>query len=757
MALGLWASLFPQVTYPSSSSGDPEGDVLTAWSGWSVQQDLGSLTGTVGAFRIWVSADPTAFTDITLNASLIDASTREVLRQTLVTVSRRYVPAPHTVAFPAYAIPPGQRLMLQLGVPETQKRHVIYRLANPDPGQANVMLNGVPNARLNRAPGSRTGPLALAQIRTGSGLRAAIDGHVASRLHLALAVGSGALAVLAYPPLARNVGRLVGAASRCVRQARGRVRHAIGIEAGPPPTGPPSRVQRLLATPWYPWPVAAVPILHYAASNPFHFAAVEAVIPLAAVLAGVAVLMFGLHLGLKDWHRTAAVCIVLLVVFFAYGHVVDAIDEGFDDRLAFGLAVVLAAATSWLIIRRRAVNRTTPFLNLTAAILLVFPGATLVSESLSELRQASPRSPDEVAELAAHLLPDGLPEVTGSRPDIYYIILDSYSRHDLLLDQHAYDNSQFLRELEERGFYVARQATSNYITTIHSVPSLLNLVYLDELGARTPASRDDLENLAHRSALAAILKELGYTYIHLDSGYKVTDASPLADRVISFTPSGMLIRTGTEIQSHFYADESDPLLSTRFMRGMAHTTVLRSLVGDNVVRVDSEPYHWKTAERALRMFEFLTGEIEAEAPKFVFAHILKPHGPNTFDQYGNYVTGGMRFYDEHDPSVPSAFIGQLKYVNKRVLEMVDGILQQGDPDSTVIVITGDHAYQTASDVKHPVFSAFYAPGKADTLYPSISLVNHFRYIVDSYLGLNLGLLEDRILWYPKIKHDFRES
>ena len=357
MALGLWASLLPQVTYPSSSSGDPEGDVLTAWPGWSVQQELGSLSGTVGTFRIWVSADPTALTDVTLNASLIDASTREVLRQAPVTVSRRYIPAAHTVTFPGYAVPPGQRLMLQFGVPETQERHVIYRLANPGPGQANVMLNGVPNARLNGAPDSRTGPLALAQIRTGSGLRAALDGHWASRLHLALAVGLGTLAVLAYPPVARNVGRSVRAAWRHVRRGRVRVGRAIRIEAEPTPAGPPSRVQRLLATPWYPWPVAALPILHYAASNPFHFDVIESVVPLAGMLAVVTALMCGLRVALKDWHRAAAVCTVVVVLFFAYGHIVDAIGDRIDDRLAFGLAAVLAIATPWLTVRRGAANR----------------------------------------------------------------------------------------------------------------------------------------------------------------------------------------------------------------------------------------------------------------------------------------------------------------------------------------------------------------------------------------------------------------
>ena len=45
VALGLWASLIPQVTYPSASSGELSNDALIAWPGWGVQQDLGALGG----------------------------------------------------------------------------------------------------------------------------------------------------------------------------------------------------------------------------------------------------------------------------------------------------------------------------------------------------------------------------------------------------------------------------------------------------------------------------------------------------------------------------------------------------------------------------------------------------------------------------------------------------------------------------------------------------------------------------------------
>ena len=91
VALGLWASLVPQVTYPSATSGEPSNDALIAWPGWGVQQDLGSLSGTVGNFQFWASGKAGGH-DIIVHVSLVDASTREVLRHKPINITTRYIP-----------------------------------------------------------------------------------------------------------------------------------------------------------------------------------------------------------------------------------------------------------------------------------------------------------------------------------------------------------------------------------------------------------------------------------------------------------------------------------------------------------------------------------------------------------------------------------------------------------------------------------------------------------------------------------------
>ena len=617
VALGLWASLLPGHRYEAVSSGEPDGDVLIAWPGWSIQQDLGSLGGTVGTFRIWVSTDPSAFRDQTLNASLIDASSREVLRQTLITVSRRYVPALHTVAFPSYVALPNQRLMLQLGIPESQARYVIYRLAHAAPTRANIMLNGVPD--------SGNGPLAYAHVRSGSGFRAALDGEMSSRVRLVLALVLVALAALLHPRVAGILGRVTSGVRCKAGQLSAWARRVVAIDAGRTAGDSPSRLLRVLEPPWYSWPAAAAPVLHYLTSNPLHFTASEAIVPLAVVLAVVTVLVVGLRHWLGDWHRPAAVCAVVIVVVFGYGHVSGIVDGRLDDRVMFSLAVVLATVLVVLIVRVGiSVRRVTPFLNLTAAILLVFPVASLVTQEATAHGRTLPQRSAGLDEVAAEIVPPSVPAVIDRRPDIYYIVLDSYSRNDALLDRHRFDNSDFVLELEPRGFYVASKATSNYVASIHSLPSSLNLSYLDELGDRTPASRDDLIDLARNNLLTTILKNLGYTYIHLDSGYAATGTSPLADRLVTFTPSGTLIHTGFDGDSRSQPSSAGSLLSERFIRGLVNTTILSSAFGEHFILGGSAPFEWWSPYRTLGMFEFLSGEIDGEDPKFIFAHILKP-------------------------------------------------------------------------------------------------------------------------------------
>ena len=251
-------------------------------------------------------------------------------------------------------------------------------------------------------------------------------------------------------------------------------------------------------------------------------------------------------------------------------------------------------------------------------------------------------------------------EVSGNRPDVYHIILDSYGRDDMLA---GYDNSSFLEALEERGFYVAREATSNYRNTIESLASSLNLAYLHDIKPRPPENRSDAIALVQSNALAATLKSLGYTYVHLESGNIVSNRAPQADIFVTFTPAGIIV-SGTEAQTRYSSAarsaQTEGIRESGFLRALIETTALRPLTGHRFRPGDDRPYDWWSPERTLRMFAFLSEPVETPGPKYVFAHILKPHSPATFDRHGNMLISERdedEFSDTYDLTVPNAYIG----------------------------------------------------------------------------------------------------
>jgi hypothetical protein len=100
-----------------------------------------------------------------------------------------------------------------------------------------------------------------------------------------------------------------------------------------------------------------------------------------------------------------------------------------------------------------------------------------------------------------------------AKPDIYYIVLDSYSRDDILKDMIGFDNSNFLNSLRERGFFIPKCAYSNYDSTARTIASVLNLQYLDTLGVPIDFSDEThgkTTNLILHSQIIQLFKEYGY-------------------------------------------------------------------------------------------------------------------------------------------------------------------------------------------------------------------------------------------------------
>lgn len=115
--------------------------------------------------------------------------------------------------------------------------------------------------------------------------------------------------------------------------------------------------------------------------------------------------------------------------------------------------------------------------------------------------------------------------VVGERPDIYYIILDGYGRADMLDSVYGYDNSSFIKALEERGFIVPRNSRSNYPQTPLSLSSSLNMQYLDTLASEMGDSFLwwPLEDTIQHSQVRKYLERQGYKTVVVASDFDYTD------------------------------------------------------------------------------------------------------------------------------------------------------------------------------------------------------------------------------------------
>ncbi len=213
------------------------------------------------------------------------------------------------------------------------------------------------------------------------------------------------------------------------------------------------------------------------ASNQLYFALDEMLIPLIIALFSATIIVVMLWAFLRDWHRPAAITAVITIVFFGYGHIQTALDSRIDERLLFSSVSVLAAGAVYAALRSTCwVKRSAQMANVTAAALIVFSVVSLILEASRSGTSEYSADPAQVEKLTSHLFPEGVPDVRDKRPDIYYIILDEYGRHDLL---NGFDNTQFIGELERRGFYIAKAATTNYSTTVTSLASALNMAYME--------------------------------------------------------------------------------------------------------------------------------------------------------------------------------------------------------------------------------------------------------------------------------------
>ena len=506
---------------------------------------------------------------------------------------------------------------------------------------------------------------------------------------------------------------------------------------------------------FYPWLFALYPIAYLYSANLALVRDNEVLGAAAAAVAVTTVVLLLLTYLTRSAHSAGAIAAIIILAFFTYGHIYNMLESAPSVQGLLLPGMIGAAVVISLLMLRYAkvLPRLTPSLNLVAAFLLVMPMWEIGSYFLDDLTTDA-----TVGTLSVER--PSTPKVINDsdHPDIYYIIFDAYPSNNALMRDNNYDNSGFTDALEERGFYVAYNSKSNYDTTLVSLPSSLNMRYIDS--SEAPDTHDKipyLRSLVANNNVALELLNRGYTYVDMLSGFM--PPSSIADLNIDFYPDGPDYFAGSEID--FSEDGGSWYYKQPFWPFLLETTMLRSIASQYELPgffpaiieglQPNRPHPWHSHDRVRGIFDELEMMPEMEEATFTFAHFLKPHEPIRFDRDGNVIDYQVALSDEE-----YYYFEQLHYINTRILEMVDHILAESSVPP-IIILQADHGstlgYGKDKDGKgsnFEILNAFYFPGyNSEQLYPSITPVNSFRVLFNHYFGTEYPLLEERFFSIPK--------
>jgi hypothetical protein len=490
--------------------------------------------------------------------------------------------------------------------------------------------------------------------------------------------------------------------------------------------------------PLHPVLISVYPILALMAFNLGEFPLSDALRSLLISFIGLLVIWFILWVILKNVEKSALISSLFLFFFFSYGHIYLLIKQFQIGDFMIGrhryllpiVVVLLFVGVYGILKTKREIKQITLALNWIAIILIVFPLYQIASFSVMTSQN--------------DLLVDTAIDVTDAgefseqmMPDIYYIILDAYTRQDTLESLYGYDNSEFIEELNDLGFYVAGCSQSNYPETYHSLLSAMNMEYEQSewnLSGITNTGR--INSLLTNNTLRRFLVNQGYITVAFESGAWWSEFAD-AEIYLSYKNApGTLV--GSLSSVNIINDFEIQLLDTTLITAIEDIEILAKSGN-----VDKVKYQNKRS-RILYTLEELKFVHNFDGPKFVFAHIISPHRPFIFGPNGEDLIpeGEVRDAQEY----AKGYTDQITFINDRMLKVFKSIINNSEIPP-IIIVQGDHGpstnYGVTNEQRSTILNAYYLPdGGDELLYPSVSPVNSFRVVLNYYFDADLELLDD---------------
>ena len=451
----------------------------------------------------------------------------------------------------------------------------------------------------------------------------------------------------------------------------------------------------------------------------------------------------------RSWEKAAIPASVTLLFFYSYGHIYDVLknSEVFANtplgrhRYLFPILILLLIATQILIKKIKDTSNLNSILNTVSLFLIGFVFIQITVFSFQTILTNRRHTKESTVIQENNSLEN------NTERDVYYILVDAYSREDLLLGKFGFDNQEFIKELESLGFYVPNCAQSNYNNTLMSMTATLNMAYLDTLGIDQKTDKSKYIPYLIDSLVMQKFENMGYSVATFKSLYPFLDIKDVAYYHDYFE------KTST------YGSHAGINFQYLFLR----TTLLRPLIESIEIMDNDSPYafinKWlpikKTIEdRNTRQYQqnvyaldSLEKIPEISGKKFTYAHLFVTHQPFVFYPDGRFHPDLLQ--------TRSAYLDQVVFLNQRILEIVKNILDESETPP-IIVIQSDHSYLEGAD-RVKILNAYYLPnGGNEKLYETITPVNTFRLIFDTYFNDEYPLLSDKS-YYINGNDTFQEA
>jgi hypothetical protein len=374
-------------------------------------------------------------------------------------------------------------------------------------------------------------------------------------------------------------------------------------------------------------------------------------------------------------------------------------------------------------------------LNVVALALIFLPIIKIISQEIEKPKD----------NWTAASVGDGIKAPIETRPNIIHIVLDGYTRSDVLKKLYGYDNSDFEKSLRDFGFVIADKTIAPFSETIFSMNSIFEMNYINDppskflKGKTAEEVRRNLEHNLKRPLVVKFLRSMGYETIAVESIYQA---------ILPDSPKHIIFQAKKQFQLSYFEKEV-----------FQYTPI--SIIIDKFSIVD-DTYGKVKFQLAKHDFN------EFKSPYFVYNHILAPHPPFNIDSNGRYQLDSLGIRDGVHRELDGqrnylqyriGYIEKLKFTNQAILDKIFH-LQQHIANPKIIIIHSDHGGALYLDQENKAntclkerFSSFLAiyssdVDLSDAITNQINLVNLYRTIFTRVFGQNYSPLESRSYFVP---------